>query len=130
MSPRLDMLRAVALANGHKYHLLAVARIGTMLVWRTNLRGQCAERRLLRRLDGIQVSEVTVYRFRARGGFGRSKPCLECRLALQQAGVRWIQYTVPGTEELVRGHACLESAQEPASREARRALLRHRFRAP
>ena len=95
MSHRHQLLRAAAFANGHKYHLIVIARVGKTLVWKTNLDRRCAERRLLAHLDGVQVDAVEVLRFRKAGGMGMAKPCAACRLALQAAGVRWVKYSTP-----------------------------------
>lgn len=94
MAPNTKLLRSAALANGEKFHLIACARVGKTWFWRTNAGwGQCAERRLLSSLRGLQVDEVTVIRFKPSGGMGLAKPCAKCQKALQAASVRWVKYS-------------------------------------
>lgn len=103
-------LRIKALNNSHVFHLTAWAKVGKSYIYGINS-DRCstrfarryndgvigyhlhAEMDLLKKIDGMGITEINVVRFSKKGVPTMARPCRYCQEFLKENGIKKVHYT-------------------------------------
>jgi deoxycytidylate deaminase len=96
MKPRENEVRKIAKKSTHRWahHVAFLAQHNRIVAVGYNRGSLHAEEMALRkmRMAGGRADRLYSYRIRRDGRLGASKPCSNCLLSIQRAGIRHIYY--------------------------------------